>query len=74
MSTTDNKPEVRHPEVHVQLTGTDGNIFFIIGRVRESMFRAGVPSAELDEFCASVMGTEDYDHALRCVMSWVSVS
>ncbi len=74
MSTTE-KPEVRYPDVHVQITGKDGNIFNIIGLVTGALRRApGTPPGEVEKFTSEVMDCDSYDAALRVVMSWVDVS
>lgn len=63
----------KYPNVEVQLTGQDGNAFFIISRVRTALRRAGVPSSEANDFTNEAMAG-DYDHVLRTCMSWVSCS
>jgi hypothetical protein len=62
-----------HPEVSVQLTGTDGNAFAILGKVTRALTRAGVPKAERDAFLAEAV-SGDYDHLLQTAMRWVAVS
>lgn len=42
--------EVKHPEIHVQLVGTDGNAFSILGKCLEAMRRAKLSKEERDEF------------------------
>lgn len=69
MSSTD----VRYPEVHVQLTGEDGNAFAIMGAVRRALRRHGVSAEEISEYTAeSTSG--DYDHLLQTATKWVNVS
>lgn len=69
------KFEVRHPEVEVQLTGEDGNIFFILGAVRKAMRRSGtVLPGEIEAFTSELTNSESYDAALQVVMRWVSVA
>lgn len=73
--------EPTYPDCVVNLSGEDGNIFVIIGRVRvalrEHMKVRGVGHAErnrrLDEFTASVTNSQSYDDALAVVMHWVTV-
>lgn len=65
--------ETKHPEVEVQLSGSDGNAFAIMGRVGKALKRAGVPQAEVDEFYAEAT-SGDYDHLLQTCMAWVEVS
>ena len=61
---------VKYPEIVVQLSGEDGNAFFIIGRVSKALRRAGVSTAEIDEFAKDAM-SGDYDHVLQTAMKWV---
>jgi len=63
---------VKYPEVVVQLTGRDGNAFFILGRVRSALEDGDVSEAEIEEFMAEAK-SGDYDHLLQTVMSWVTV-
>lgn len=70
---------VRHPEIEVQLSGEDGNVFSIIGRVTQALRRARDPETgerlvtndEVDEFRREVMAAKSYDEALGVVMRWV---
>jgi hypothetical protein len=65
--------QIRHPEVTVQLTGTDGNAFSILGRVRRALGDAGVPDEEIREFMdQATAGT--YDELLAACMRWVEVT
>lgn len=64
---------VKYPEVEVQLTGEDGNAFFIISRVRQALRRHGVPDEEIEAFSEEAM-SGDYDHVLQTVMKMVEVS
>jgi hypothetical protein len=65
---------VKFSEVHVQLSGADGNVFSIIGRVSQALRRAGCAPSEIDEFQKQVQSSKSYDDALWVVMQWVSVS
>ena len=64
----------RFPDVHVQLSGHDGNVFAIIGRVRRALVNAGAAQEQLDCFQAEVTNAGSYDEALLVVMRWVHVS
>ena len=64
---------VKYPQVEVQLTGQDGNAFFIIGRVRRALREAGASKEEVESFCAEAMNG-DYNNVLQTCMRWVSVS
>lgn len=63
---------VRYPSITVELIGQDGNAFFIIGRVRQALRRAGVSKEEVDTFAEEAM-SGDYDHVLQTVLTWVNV-
>ena len=63
----------RYPDVHVELTGQDGNGFFIIARTTGALRRAKVPTDEIDRFTAEAT-SGDYDHLLQTVMTWVETS
>lgn len=63
--------EPRHPDVEVQLSGEDGNAFFIMGKVTRALRRAGYGD-EIDEFIAEAT-SGDYDHLLQTAMKWVEV-
>lgn len=69
MSTTEAKYDVTVP-----LTGQDGNIFFIMGRVRGALKQAGASEGELEAFANEVTQSESYEAALRVVMRWVKVT
>jgi hypothetical protein len=63
----------RFPDVEVELSGTDGNAFAIIGTVLRALRRSGALSADLAEF-QSEATSGDYDHVLQTAMRWVVVS
>lgn len=63
---------VRYPDVTVELTGIEGNAGSVMGAVSRALRRAGVPSAEIDEFRSECM-SGDYDHLLQTCMAWVAV-
>lgn len=63
----------RYPDVDVELTGTDGNAFAVMGAVVKELRRAAVPKDEIEVFCAECT-SGDYDHLLQTCIRWVSVS
>lgn len=62
--------EPKYPDVHVQLSGEDGNAFFIIGRTTRAMRRGGVSKEERDAYVKEAT-SGDYDHLLTTTMRWV---
>lgn len=61
--------EPRHPDVVVQLTGTDGNAFAVLGRVRAALRKAGIDASEFSAEATS----GDYGHLLATCTAWVTV-
>lgn len=59
-------------DVCVQLTGQDGNVFSIIGRVSKALKKAGENEAA-NEFINAAMDCEDYNAVLRLCMETVEV-
>lgn len=64
---------VTYPDVDVQLTGTDGNAFMVIGRVTAALKQAGHRDAA-DKFAHDAMDSESYDALLQLAMRTVAVS
>ncbi len=62
----------KYPDIHVQLTGQDGNAFAILGRCLAAMKEAGVPGLERNQFIEqATAGT--YDDLLKTCMEWLDV-
>lgn len=55
-----------------QLTGTDGNVFSIIGRVHHTLVKAGLHDTA-NEFMDKALGAESYDHVLQLCFDYVEV-
>jgi len=64
---------MKYPNVDVQLSGEDGNAFFIIGRVRRALRKAGVPDEEVEQFTEEAESS-DYENLLQVAGEWVNVS
>ena len=64
--------DVRYPDITVQLTGTDGNAFAILGKVRAAMRHSGVEQGAIEQFMKEATAA-DYDELLRVCMAWVEV-
>ncbi|HEX5010788.1 MAG TPA: hypothetical protein VFY71_10325 [Planctomycetota bacterium] len=65
--------EPKYRDIHVQLTGRDGNAFAALGAVTAALKRAGVEKAGCDAFVTEATAG-DYDHLLATAMRWVDVS
>ena len=63
---------VSHSDVAVVLTGTDGNVYALIGRVAAAL-RAGVDGASAHQFVAAAFACTSYDEVLRLIMRTVNV-
>ena len=59
-------------DIRVRLTGEDGNIFFILGRVREALRCGGRPDL-VPEVTAAVTSSSSYEEALARIMEYVVV-
>lgn len=66
--------EPTFPNVHIQLSGRDGNAFAIVGRVNRALKAAGIGRDEINEFTEAAMNSGSYDDLLRLAMSTVEVS
>jgi hypothetical protein len=64
---------VRYPDVHVQLTGRDGNAFAVIGAVAGGLRKARLVDAA-KEFTDKAFDSRSYDDLLSLAMAWVDVS
>ena len=63
----------KYPDIEVQLSDRDGNVFAIIGRVRLALRRTGVHPDDIEAF-TNECDKGNYDHALQTVMRTVIVS
>ena len=59
-------------KVSVELVGTDGNAFCIMGKVQQAMRRAGVDKKIIDKYLTEAR-SGDYDHLLQVTMKYVDV-
>ena len=59
-------------DIRVRLVGEDGNIFAILGRVREALRRGG-RSDLVPEVTAAVTSSHFYAEALARIMEYVEV-
>ena len=73
--------DIAYPNVHVQLSGEDGNAFSILARtsmaVRAHLRNEGHDSNEIDTIVQSYTDeatSADYDHLIQTTMRWVNVS
>jgi len=67
--------DVKYPDVQVELTGTDGNVFSIIGKVRKEIMRSGWDrEAGAKEFTDKAFACGSYDEVLQLVMQTVEVA
>jgi hypothetical protein len=64
----------RFPDAHVRLSGEDGNVFGIIGRVRRALIQAGATDEDIKCFMHETTGAGSYDEVLQIVMRWINVS
>jgi hypothetical protein len=63
---------LRRPKPELQLSGEDGNAFFMISRGRLALQRAGYSDAEVQEFTDEAE-SGDYDNVLQTMFKWFNV-
>ncbi len=63
--------QIRHPEITVQLTGSDGNAYAILATVQKALRKTG-HSDEVAAFLAEAT-SGDYHQLLATCMHWVTV-
>ena len=61
------------PNVTVQLTGEDGNAFFIIGRVSAALSQGGADKDQISAFQKEAM-SGNYDNVLTTCMKYGEVT
>jgi len=64
--------ETKYPDIEVQLSGEDGNAFFIMGRIRRALRQNGVSNDEIEQYTEESK-SGDYDNVLQTAMKWVTV-
>lgn len=64
---------IRFPQIEVKLSGEDGNIFLIMGRVIEALRVEKVSDADRLLFKKEITEQESYEKALAVVQRWVRV-
>ena len=65
---------VTHPDIAVQLSGTDGNVFALLGRVTAAMRAGGVPAEQIKQLTDQVFDAGSYDEVLQLFGRTVVVS
>ncbi len=64
--------DIKYPNITVELTGIDGNVFSIMGAVRRALESNEVPADDIKAFSEKCM-SGDYDNVLRTCMETVNV-
>lgn len=63
---------IKHPDISVQLSGQDGNVFNLMGIVIRALRSSGFGD-EVDDFVSEVTSSKSYHEALAVMMQWVDV-
>lgn len=66
-------PEPEFPDIVVKLTGEDGNVFAIIGRVSQALRRGDVTPAAIQSYRDKCCEASSYDEVLQITMRTVTV-
>lgn len=62
----------KYPDVHVQLTGNDGNAFMVLGLCQRAAKKAGLSEDVISAFMKEAQ-SGDYNHLLNTCMEWFDV-
>lgn len=63
---------IKYPDIHVQLTGNDGNAFMVLGLCQRAAKRAGLSEKEISAFMTEAQAG-DYKHLLNTAMTWFNI-
>lgn len=63
----------KYPKINVKLTGSNGNAFLILGKVKHALKDANIPKVKIDEFLKEA-SSGDYDHLLQTCIKWVNIN
>jgi hypothetical protein len=63
----------KHPDIKVNLIGTDSNAAVLIGKTRHALRMARVPNEEISEFTKQAT-SGDYDNVLATIGEWVEIT
>jgi hypothetical protein len=62
----------KYPDIVVQLIGTDGNAYALLGKVNRALRQAGIADEERQAFLQEATAG-DYNNLLAVIMTWVIV-
>ena len=65
--------KVKYPEITIELSGSDSNVYSIIGKTIRALRRGGATAEQINEYKQEAT-SGDYDHAIQTTMRWVEVS
>jgi hypothetical protein len=63
---------IKYPNIHVQLTGNDGNAFMVLGLCQRAAKKGGLSEKEIGEFFNEAQAG-DYEHLLNVCMRWFTI-
>lgn len=63
---------IKYPDIHVQLTGNDGNGFMVLGLCQRAAKKAGLSEKEISAFMTEAQAG-DYSHLLNTAMIWFTI-
>ena len=69
----DGSMPVKFPDIHVRLTGKDGNAMVLIAAVRRALRQHKIGDDVIRAFTTEAT-SGDYDHLLQTCIAWVDVS
>ena len=67
-----NVPGTNIPKPKVELSGTDGNAYFVMGKIRKALVRAKVPKEVVDEYI-EISKSGDYGKVIATASEYADI-
>ena len=64
---------VKYPDVTVQLTGKNGNVYNLLGIVAGGMRKSGLSIKDKEDFIEEATSSGSYDEVIQLIMRTVNV-
>lgn len=63
---------IKYPDIHVQLSGNDGNAFMVLGLCQRAAKKGGLSEKEISAFMTEAQAG-NYSHLLNTAMTWFTI-
>jgi len=65
--------KTKYPNIHVDISKTDGNVFSIASLIANSLAENGVSPLEINEFMDECIATKSFVQFLFVCLKWVDI-